>query len=97
MVLNTDGFKFARGFKMPDDQNLEDKTLNIVKWGKDNLMPNFYNHIFYTSAYQSGIIRGKVHYITGSGWTPKVGTEQEIDAMFGSWNAQDVLEMISKD
>ena len=97
MVLNTDGFKFARGFKMPDDQNLEDKTLNIVKWGKDNLMPNFYNHIFYTSAYQSGIIRGKVHYITGSGWTPKVGTEQEIDAMFGSWNAQDVLEMICKD
>ena len=97
LVLNTDGFKFARGFKMPDDQNLEDKTLQIIKWGKDNLHPNFLNKLFYSSAYQGGIIRGKVHYITGSGWKPKQGSEEQIDEVFGSYNTQDFIEMIAKD
>jgi hypothetical protein len=97
IVLNTDGFKFARGFKMPDDQNLEDKTLQIIKWGKDNLHPNFLNKLFYSSAYQGGIIRGKVHYITGSGWKPKQGSEEQIDEVFGSYNTQDFIEMIAKD
>jgi hypothetical protein len=97
IVLDTQGFKFARGFQMPNDDNLEDKTLKIIKWGRNNLMPNFLNHLFYSSAYQSGIIRGKIHYITGSGWTPKTGTEDEINAVFGSWNCQDFLEMLTKD
>lgn len=96
-ILRAEDFKFARGFKMPDDQNLEDGGNDWIKWGKDNLFPNFLNHIFYSSAYQSGLIRGKVHYLCGSGWTPKTGTQEQIDSLFGEYNAQDVLEMLFKD
>ena len=96
-VVGTDGFKFARGFKMPNDENLEDGNKDWIKWGKDNLMCNFLNHIFYSSAYQSGIIRGKIHYIVGSGFDVLKGTQEELDATFGEFSSQDILEGICRD
>lgn len=94
-VFSTDAqeFKFARGFQLPDDTQLEDAKLDIVKWGKTNLFPNFLNNILYSSAYQSGIIRGKVNYIVGSGYQ-----ETGIDNVsFGDFDFQDVLDAAAFD
>jgi hypothetical protein len=38
-----------------------------VKWGKDNLYPQFLNRLFYQSAIHGGIINSKIKYISGSG------------------------------
>lgn len=96
-VVGTDGFKFARGFKMPNDENLDESGKDWIKWGKDNLACNFYNNIFYSSAYQSGIIRGKIHYITGSGFEVTKGILEDIDSRFGEFTTQDTLESVCRD
>jgi hypothetical protein len=96
-VVGTDGFKFARGFKMPNDENLDESGKDWIKWGKDNLACNFYNNIFYSSAYQSGIIRGKIHYITGSGFEVTKGILEDIDSRFGEFTTQDVIEAVCRD
>jgi len=86
-------FKFARGFQMPDDRQLEDMKLDIIKWGNRNLFPNFLNNLLYSSAYQSGIIRGKVGYIVGSGYSGQ-GVE---NLNFGDFNLQDILDAVCFD
>jgi hypothetical protein len=96
-VVGTDGFKFSRGFKMPNDENLDESGKDWIKWGKDNLACNFYNNIFYSSAYQSGIIRGKIHYITGSGFEVTKGILEDIDSRFGEFTTQDVIEAVCRD
>ena len=91
--INASDFKFSRGFQMPDDSNLEDTKSDIVKWGKNNLFPNFLNNIFYSSAYQSGIIRGKVNYIVGSGYQAQ--GEERLN--FGDYSLQDILDAVCLD
>lgn len=91
--INASEFKFSRGFQMPDDSNLEDTKLDIVKWGKNNLFPNFLNNIFYSSAYQSGIVRGKVNYIVGSGYQ----AQGEDLLNFGDYSLQDILDAVCLD
>ena len=92
-VVNTDGFKFSRGFVMPDDRQFEETSKPWVSWGKRNLFPNFLNNIFYQSAYQSGIIRSKVNYIVGSGYT---ATNEDALGL-GDYKLQDVIDFITKD
>lgn len=92
-IVNTDGFKFARGFQLPDDRQFEEQSKPWVSWGKKNLFPNFLNNIFYSSAYQSGIIRSKVNYIVGSGYT---ATNEEALGL-GDYKLQDIIDFIAKD
>lgn len=92
-VVNTEGFKFSRGFVMPDDRQFEETAKPWVSWGKRNLFPNFLNNIFYQSAYQSGIIRSKVNYIVGSGYT----ATNEDALNFEDYKLQDVIDFITKD
>lgn len=92
-IVKTDGFKFARGFQMPDDRQFEEQSKPWVSWGKKNLFPNFLNNIFYSSAYQSGIIRSKVNYIVGSGY---VATNEDALGL-GDYKLQDIIDYIAKD
>lgn len=92
-IVNTDGFKFARGFQLPDDRQFEEQSKPWVSWGKKNLFPNFLNNIFYSSAYQSGIIRSKVNYIVGSGYT---ATNEDALGL-GDYKLQDIIDFIAKD
>lgn len=91
-VIGADKFQFSRGFKMPNDDQTADPSKDWINWGKDNLAPNFYNHILYSSAFQSGIIRGKMNYLIGSGFQISTGSEEQLNGIFGSYSAQDILE-----
>jgi hypothetical protein len=82
------------GFRMPDHTQKVQAGKDWIIWGLNNLFPNYLNNIFYQSAYQSGIIRGKIHYIVGSGID---GVTPQVDALFGSYSAEDVVELITKD
>jgi len=48
-------------------QPIETLKDGFVKWGSDNLYPQFLMGLFYNSPVHSGIINGKVNYITSGG------------------------------
>ena len=56
-----------RDVHIPEPIETVDKAKGIIKWGKDNLYPQWLNDMFYKSAIHSGIIRSKVHYTTSGG------------------------------
>jgi hypothetical protein len=60
--------KFSDSKKVPEPIEKTVSNKDWVYWGDDNLYPQFLIKLFYDSAYQSGIIDGKVKYITSAGF-----------------------------
>lgn len=56
---------FARQVEVPEF--LENDNQELVWWGKDNLIPQWLNYLYYTSAVHQGIINGKVNFVVGGG------------------------------
>ena len=56
---------FARQVEVPEF--LENDSQELVWWGKDNLIPQWLNYLYYTSAVHQGIINGKVNFVVGGG------------------------------
>ena len=77
---------FARQVEVPEF--LENDSQELVWWGKDNLIPQWLNYLYYTSAVHQGIINGKVNFVVGGGI---VGNE-ELVKMFDP-----ILKYISAD
>ncbi len=72
--MNTNEFNiFSRNVEVP--QFLENDSKLIVEWGRDNLIPQWLNYLYYTCAVHQGIINGKVMFTVGGGL---VGNEQLI-------------------
>jgi len=60
-------FNFGKTYTVPLAKEDEDKSKNIIQWGKDNLYPQWVNYIFYQCAVHQGIIQGKVFYTISAG------------------------------
>jgi len=58
---------FSRQVEVPEF--LENDSQDLVWWGKDNLIPQWLNYLYYTSAVHQGIVNGKVNFVVGGGIT----------------------------
>ena len=94
LISRGKAFKFT-SFQMPNSDQKEDTGNEWIKWGLKNNYPNYLNKLFYESAYQSGIIRSKINYITGSGLDVVMGDPDNM--MQGGFTTQDIVELICKD
>jgi len=56
---------FSRQVEVPEF--LENDRQELVWWGKDNLIPQWLNYLYYTSAVHQGIVNGKVNFVVGGG------------------------------
>lgn len=56
---------FSREVEVP--KFVENDRENLVRWGKDNLIPQWLNYLYYTCAVHQGIINGKVMFTIGGG------------------------------
>ncbi len=56
---------FSRQVEVPEF--IEGDGQNTIWWGKDNLLPQWLNYLYYTSAVHQGIINGKVNFVVGGG------------------------------
>ena len=77
---------FARQVEVPEF--LENDSQDLVWWGKDNLIPQWLNYLYYTSAVHQGIINGKVNFVVGGG----LEGNEELVKMFDP-----ILKYISAD
>lgn len=56
---------FSRQVEVPEF--IENDNQEVVWWGKDNLIPQWLNYLYYTCAVHQGIINGKVNFTIGGG------------------------------
>ena len=57
----------AKGSKIPEPFEVNDKQKNIIEWGKGNKYPYFLNYLSKNNAMHSGILRSKVFYTVSGG------------------------------
>ena len=67
---------FSRQVEVPEF--IEGDNQNTIYWGKDNLLPQWLNYLYYTSAVHQGIINGKVNFVVGGG----IKGNEELVRMF---------------
>ena len=72
----------------------EKKKEGYMEYGERNDYPNYLVELFNKSAKHNAIVRNKVHYICGNGWT---GNEQFIEKPNRSENLNDLTRKISLD
>jgi hypothetical protein len=72
---------FVKEFIVPTAQEVEDKSTGIVKWGKDNLFPQWLNYLYYSSAVHQGIIRGKVFFTVSQGFSISNETTKKFEGI----------------
>jgi DNA-binding Lrp family transcriptional regulator len=72
----------------------EKKKEGYMEYGDRNDYPNYLVELFNKSAKHNAIVRNKVHYICGNGWT---GNEQFIEKPNRSENLNDLTRKISMD
>lgn len=72
----------------------EKKKEGYIEYGVRNDYPEYLLELFNKSAKHNAIIRNKVHYISGNGWT---GNEQYIDNINRSESLNDITRKISMD
>lgn len=78
---------FSRQVEVPEFVELDNQQ-EVVWWGKDNLIPQWLNYLYYTSAVHQGIINGKVNFVVGGG----IQGNEELVRMFDP-----ILKYISAD
>lgn len=72
----------------------EKKKEGYMEYGEKNDYPNYLVELFNKSAKHNAIVRNKVHYICGNGWT---GNEEFIQRPNRSENLNDLTRKISLD
>lgn len=72
----------------------EKKKEGYMEYGDRNDYPNYLVELFNKSAKHNAIVRNKVHYICGNGWT---GNDQFIEKPNRSENLNDLTRKISMD
>ena len=72
----------------------EKKGEGYIQYGEKNDYPNYLIDLFNKSAKHNAIVKSKVHYITGNGWT---GSEQFIQHINRTETLNDVTRKVSLD
>jgi hypothetical protein len=80
--------------KVPENIEKEIQGKDWIGFGLDNYYPQFLVRLFQESAFHSGIINGKVHYIVGSGFTVKETTEN-VDFLNNGIHEKDIEEVLT--
>jgi hypothetical protein len=79
---------------LPEPSEGIDRRNHIVKWGSDNLYPQFLNGLYYDSAINGGIINSKVHYTTSGGLNYTGPDAIKYDLFFNNGNSDFNLDEI---
>ena len=94
-------FIMGRSGKTVEPIESDDKGKNIVKWGQQNLYPQWLNSLFYSSPVHSGIIRSKVFYTVSGGLAYEGPDQDKWELMFKNGtsdvNLDQLAEQISMD
>lgn len=94
-------FNAFKRVEIPQPNEVEDKGKNLIKWGNDNLYPQFLNGIYQNVSIQSGIIRSKVHYTVSGGLAYEGENTIKWDLFFkngnSDYNLQEVVTQASQD
>ena len=94
--MSNKSFFINKTVQLPQPTEAEDKINHIIKWGTDNLYPQFLNGLYYDSAINGGIINSKVHYTT-SGGLDYVGSDKvAYELFFNNGNSDFNLDEISE-
>lgn len=65
-----------------------------IKWGADNLYPQFLWYCYYNSPIHQGIVNSKVNYIIGGEWTVKK-PDKRFDQWFKNGDAPQTIEELA--
>jgi hypothetical protein len=79
--------------KVPENIEKEIQGKDWIGFGLDNYYPQFLVRLLQESAFHSGIINGKVHYIVGSGFTVKE-TPENMDFVKNGVSQKDLEEVV---
>ena len=82
-----------REANLPEPTEKVDKQSNRVKWGEDNLQPQFLNRLYYENPVHCGIINQKIKFITAGGITVEGGDESILD----DYNLSTVIDSVTRD
>jgi hypothetical protein len=82
-----------REANLPEPTEKVDKQSNRVKWGDDNLQPQFLNRLYYENPVHCGIINQKIKFITAGGITVEGGDESILD----DYNLSTVIDSVTRD
>lgn len=92
--MNGDSFFIVQFAEAKQPEYREKKKEGYMEYGDKNDYPNYLVDLFNKSAKHNAIVRNKVHYICGNGWT---GNEQFIAKPNRSENLNDLTRKISMD
>jgi len=82
-----------REANLPEPTEKVDKQTKRVKWGDDNLQPQFLNRLYYENPVHCGIINQKVKFITAGGVSIEGGDETILE----DYNLTDVISSVTRD
>lgn len=92
--MNGDSFFIVQFAEAKQPEYREKKKEGYMEYGDKNDYPTYLVDLFNKSAKHNAIVRNKVHYICGNGWT---GNEQFIAKPNRSENLNDLTRKISMD
>jgi ribosomal protein S25 len=92
--MNGDNFILVQFAEAKQPEYREKKKEGYMEYGDKNDYPIYLVELFNKSAKHNAIVRNKVHYICGNGWT---GNEQFIEKPNRSENLNDLTRKISMD
>jgi len=92
--MNGDNFILVQFAEAKQPEYREKKKEGYMEYGDKNDYPIYLVELFNKSAKHNAIVRNKVHYICGNGWT---GNEQFIEKPNRSENLNDLTSKISMD
>jgi len=92
--MNGENFILVQFAEAKQPEYREKKKEGYMEYGEKNDYPLYLVELFNKSAKHNAIVRNKVHYICGNGWT---GNEQFIEKPNRSENLNDLTRKISMD
>ena len=84
------------GVNIPQYSEKFNKVTNIIDYGKDNLMPNYYLSLMARSAKHNAIVKGKSQMIGGNGWDRNELSNEAFSFIKNIYNAMDLDEILAR-
>ena len=98
MVNNIEFASFNFSEDIQEPKIIEDKRGGFIKYGKDNLYPDFLVDLFLNkSTKHKAVLDRKVRMISGQGFEDTTGLEDFINNNYGTHNLEDLSKLLSAD
>lgn len=81
----------------PEPIETVNKSDGIVKWGSDNLYPQWLNGLVYDNPVHGGIIEQKRKFITSGGVDTKLSDKSVLDAKIDGYSISEICEELALD